>query len=39
MPYLLVGRVVLSIARVEMKVSVLPRDLMSHGAFEGTVVN
>ena len=35
MPYLLVGRVVLSIARVEMKVSVLPRDLMSHGAFKG----
>ena len=39
MPYLLIRRVMLSIARMKVGTSVLPRDLVPHGAFEGAVVD
>ena len=38
-PYLLVQGVVLPVAGVKVELSVLTRDLMSHGAFKGVVVN
>ena len=38
-PYLLILQVMLSITSVEMETSILPRDLVPHGAFKGTAVN
>ena len=37
--YLLIQWVVLPIASVEVEVSILPRNLVSHGTLEGVVVN
>ena len=39
MPYLLVRWVVLSIAHMKVELSILVRDPMTHGAFEGVVVD
>ena len=39
MPYLLIQQVVLSITSVEVEVSVLPRNLVSHGMLKGAVVD
>ena len=39
MPYLLIWQVMLPIARVKVKTSILPRDLVPHGVFEGAVIN
>ena len=38
-PYLLIGRVMLAVASVEMESSILLRDLVSHGMFKGMVVD
>ena len=38
-PYLLVRRVVLPIACVQVKMSILTRDLVPHGTLKGTVVD
>ena len=39
MPYLLIRWVMLPITGVQVEVSILTRDLVPHGAFEGVVVN
>ena len=39
MPYLLIRRVVLPIAGVHVEASVLTRNLVPHGTFEGAVVD
>ena len=38
-PYLLIRQVMLAIASMEVESSILPRDLVPHGAFESTVVD
>ena len=39
MPYLLIRRVMLPIACVQVEVSILTRNLVPHGVFEGSVVD
>ena len=39
MPYLLIRQVMLPIAHVKVKTSILLRDLVPHGAFKGAVIN
>ena len=39
MPYLLIRWIVLSIASMEVKASILLRDLVPHGAFEDATVD
>ena len=39
MPYLLIQQVVLPITCVQMEASILTRNLVPHGAFEGPVVD